>query len=82
MCLIVTVQAAIVARKQELVVEQQQLQAALDAGAASGIDPLDSDIQPDIKARQQLLGLHGLRRAESVACAAPGCTQHVALAAC
>lgn len=45
------VQAAIVARKQELALEQQQLQAALDAGAASGIDPLDQpDIPPDIKA--------------------------------
>jgi hypothetical protein len=58
MSLFGTVQTAIIARKQELAVEQQQLQAALDAGAASGIDPLDSDIQPDIKARQQLPGLH------------------------
>lgn len=45
------VQAAIVARKQELVVEQQLLQAAVDAGVASGIDPLDQpDIPADIKA--------------------------------
>lgn len=45
-------QVAITARKQELTVEQQQLQAALDAGVASGIDPLDQpNIQPDIKVR-------------------------------
>jgi hypothetical protein len=43
-----------VARKQELALEQQQLQAALDVGAASGIDPLDQpSIQPDIKVRAQ-----------------------------
>lgn len=44
------------ARKQELALEQQQLQAALDAGAASGIDPLDQpSIQPDIKVKQMVV---------------------------
>lgn len=50
MCSSAGTQAAIVLRKQELAVEQVQLQAALDAGVVSGIDPLDDpDIQPDIK---------------------------------
>lgn len=50
------VQAAIVARKEELAVEQQLLQAAVDAGVASGIDPLDQpDIPADIKASKQHL---------------------------
>jgi hypothetical protein len=49
-------QAAIAARKQELAMEQQQLQAALDAGVASGIDPLDQpNIQPDIKVRFEIM---------------------------
>ncbi len=51
------VQAAIVARKQELAVEQQLLQAAVDAGVASGIDPLDQpDIPADIKASTNTSG--------------------------
>jgi hypothetical protein len=50
------VQAAIVARKEELAVEQQLLQAAVDAGVTSGIDPLDQpDIPADIKASKQHL---------------------------
>lgn len=45
-------QAAIMCRKAELAVEQQQLQAVLDAGIHSGMDPLDQpDIPQDIKVR-------------------------------
>lgn len=43
-------QAAILCRKAELAIEQQQLQAVLDAGIQSGMDPLDQpDIPQDIK---------------------------------
>lgn len=63
------------ARKQELALEQQQLQAALDAGAASGIDPLDQpSIQPDIKVKQMV--------ADATFSAVLGSPQQAVCAAC
>lgn len=48
-CLL-ALQAAIATRKQEIQLEQQQLEAVLAAGTAAGVDPFGQpDIQPAIK---------------------------------